>query len=92
MKGAPIRYGTRFGCRFGQPHDMVQIADTKTLKVEKCRLCNKTFRWPKGYRERVDNVEYLHAHVRNYAQPNGSTRRVYNKLYRPEKAVIHITV
>lgn len=92
MKGAPIRYGTRFGCRFGRPHDMAQIADTKTLKVERCRICNQTFRWPKGYRGRIDNVAYLQAHVRQFAQPNGSTRRVYAKLYSPEKTIIHVKV
>lgn len=92
MKGAPIRYGTRFGCRFGQPHDFVHIIDNQTMKVEKCRLCNKTMRWPKGFRQRVDNTEYLKAHVRNFAQPNGSTRRVYAKLYNPERTIIRVTV
>ena len=90
MKTASIRYGTRFGCRFGFPHDFLILTDTKTFKVEKCQLCNKTVKYNKGYRFRIDNNQYLKDHVRNYAQPNGSTKRVYAKCYDPEKLVIHI--
>lgn len=90
MKSAPVRYGVRFGCRFGQPHDMVQIKDCPRYKIEKCRICSRRFRWNKGYKGRIDNVEYLRAHVRQYAQPSGSTRRVHAKLYHPEKTVIRL--
>jgi hypothetical protein len=89
-KFLPVKYGTRFGCRFGVPHDMIQISDTPTVRVEKCRICQKRFRWPKGYKGRVHNAEYLQAHVRQFAQPHGTTRRVYAKLYTPEKCIIKI--
>lgn len=82
-------YGTRFGCKFGQPHDFVQLKDTKTYKVEVCRLCHTRRRWNKGYKERVDNPKYLKDHVRNYAQEFGSTKRVFNKVYHPEKTIIY---
>lgn len=85
-----IKYGTRFGCRFGQPHDFEQIKDTKTAKFERCRICGVRKRWNKGYRGRVDNVAYLRDHVRQYAQPTGSTKRVFMKLHQPEDCVIKI--
>lgn len=85
-----IRYGTRFGCRFSQPHDMVILKDSKAAMMEKCRICQKRFKWVKGYKGRLDNVEYLKAHLRAYAQPNGPTKRIFMKLYHPELCIIKI--
>jgi len=84
------RYGLRLGCRFGQPHDLKVISDNPSVKWEVCQICNKKFRWNKGINGRVNNVAYLKAHVRAYAQRFGATKRVYNKLYKPEKCIIHI--
>lgn len=86
-----IRYGTRFGCRWGAPHDLVNIGENPKQIWERCKICNKTFRWNKGYKGRLDNNKYLVAHVRQFAQDFGSTKRVYMKLYRPESTVIHIS-
>ena len=90
MKSASIRYGMRFGCRFGQPHDPVLVKETKTFKVERCKICGVRRHWVKGYKERISNVDYLRFHVRSFAQPHGSTKRVFEKTYHPEKTVIHI--
>lgn len=78
----------RYGCKWGMPHDLIPIADLPKVKWEVCRICNKKFRWLKGKRKRVDNVRYLEAHARNYAQPGGATNRLYRKLYEPEKTKI----
>lgn len=86
----PVRYGTRFGCRFGLPHDYVQVKDAPTVKIEVCRLCGDRKRWPKDKNGRTDSPAYLVAHVRQYAQPDGSTRRVFNKLYNKEKTTIRL--
>lgn len=83
-----MRYGLRLGCRFGQPHDLTILHENTVTKWEVCIRCSKRFRWGKGYRGRVDNVAYLTAHVRNYAQPHGATQRVYQKIYQPETCVI----
>lgn len=85
-----VRYGTRFGCKFGQPHDFERLADTPYATVEKCKLCQIKKRWKKGLKGKINNTEYLIAHVRNYAQEFGSTKRVFAKLYKPEKCIIHI--
>lgn len=90
MTRIPSYYGTRFGCRFGQPHDFTQIKDARSYKVERCTLCGKRVKTNKGYKGRVDNVKYLRDHLRNYAQQFGATKRVYNKLYEPQKTIIYI--
>lgn len=90
MRTAPITYRTRFGCRWGLPHDFMTIRDTRTYKVEKCKLCGERKKYNKGYRMRIDNARYLKDHVRNYAQQGGSTKRVFAKVYEPHKLVIHI--
>lgn len=80
----------RYGCKYGLPHDLAGVHETVSVKVEVCLICNRKFRWHKGFRGRVNNVKYLEAHARNYAQPNGKTRRLYNKIYQPEKCIIHL--
>lgn len=81
---------TRYGCKWGLPHDMKQIADTKRFKWEVCQICNKKFRWNKGNKTRVNNVEYLKVHARNYAQKGGATNRLFMKLYETEKTIIKL--
>jgi len=90
MKSASIRYSTRFGCRFGQPHNLVRIGENPHQIWERCSICNKTFKWNKGYKGRVENTEYLKAHVRQYAQDFGTTKRVFMKLYKPLKCIINL--
>lgn len=85
-----MRYGARFGCRGGLPHDLKVVHETPAVKHEVCVRCNKKFRWNKSNRGRVENAEYLKAHVRNFAQRFGATKRIYHKLYKPEKTIIVI--
>ena len=85
-----MRYGMRLGCKYGAPHDMKIVHENPKVKWEVCVLCAKKFRWNKGYKQRIDNNAYLKAHVRNFAQKFGATKRVYNKVYNPEKCVITI--
>lgn len=85
-----MRFGARFGCRFGLPHDMKLVHETKHAKWEVCQRCGMRKRWNKGHKGRVDNVEYLKVHVRNFAQKSGATKRIYHKLYKPEKTIIKI--
>ncbi len=50
--------------------------------------CNVKKRYNKGYKGRVQNTEYLKDHVRNFAQRFGATKRVYNRIYNPDKMKI----
>ena len=79
-----------YGCKFGLPHDLAPVHETRRAKWEVCRVCTRRFQWLKGRKGRVNNVEYLKAHARNYAQPNGATNRLYKRLYEPEKCVIKL--
>lgn len=86
-----MRYTGDLGCRTrGVPHDIKIVRENKLVKWEVCLICNKKFRWNKGYKGRTDNNEYLKVHVRNFAQRNGATKRIFNKIYKPEKVIINI--
>ena len=86
-----MRYSDDLRCRYrGIPHDLKIIHENPQIKIEVCQICNKKFRWNKGYKGRVQNVEYLKAHVRNCAQQWGATKRIYYKIYKPENCIIHI--
>lgn len=86
-----MRYTGDLGCRYrGIPHDLKIIRETKVAKWEVCYICNKKFKYNLGYRSRVDNNKYLRDHVRNFAQKFGATKRIYNKIYHPEKTIIYI--
>ena len=80
----------RYGCKWGQPHDLTLLHDGPKVKWERCKICRRTFRWNKGNKKRVDNVRYLEAHARNYAQKGGATNRLFMRLYEPEKVKISI--
>lgn len=85
-----MRYGRDLGCRHGQPHDFKIIHENPHAKWEQCQICGVRKRYNKGYKGRVENTEYLKDHVRNFAQRGGATRRVYAKVYQPEKCIITI--
>ena len=73
-----------FGCKYGLPHDLKPLHEDARVKWEVCELCNRKFKWIKGFKGRVQNQEYLKAHARNFAQRSGPTKRLYNKIYKPE--------
>lgn len=80
-----------FGCRYrGIPHDLKILWENPQKKGEVCEICNKKFRWNKGYKARVQNAAYLKAHVRNFCQKWGATKAVYHRIYKPEKCIIKI--
>lgn len=81
---------TDYGCRDGMPHDLHIVHESRAAKWEMCHRCSRKFRWTKGFKGRVNNPEYLKAHMRNYAQMGGATRRVYMRIYQPEKCIIRI--
>lgn len=78
----------RYGCKWGQPHDLTVVHEGPNVKWEVCTICNKKFRWNKGFKKRVENAKYLEAHARNYAQKGGATNQLFMRLYEPEKTKI----
>ena len=86
-----MKYTGDLGCKYrGIPHDLHIIHQNDRVKVEVCQICYRKFRWNKGYRGRVNNVDYLKAHVRQFCQRNGVTKRIFHKIYKPESLLIKI--
>ncbi len=86
-----MRYTGDFGCKFRWvPHDLKISRENSYYKAEVCQICNKKFRWNKGYKSRMDNKRYLEAHIRNFCQKFGATKRIYYKIYQPENSVIKL--
>ncbi len=80
----------KYGCRGGQPHEFTGIFENKSIKIEVCRRCNVKKRYNKRAKGRIDNLAYLKDHTRQFAQPNGKTKRIYNKIYKPELMTIKL--
>lgn len=80
----------RYGCRHGLPHDFITLHENPQRKVEKCQLCGLRKKWNKGYKGRIDNIEYLKLHIRNFCQKFGATKRCYYKIYDNKKLTIYI--
>lgn len=80
----------RYGCKGGMPHDLIPTFESPLIKCEICKICGKKYRWNKRYKTRIDNLRYLEAHARNYAQKGGVTNQLFMKLYEPERCVIKL--
>lgn len=85
-----VRYGLRGECRGGSYHDLGIVHETPRYKWEICHRCNRKFKWNKTARGRVENVAYLKAHIRNFAQEGGPTKRPFMKIYRKGSCTIQI--
>jgi len=48
---------------------------------ERCERCGRRWSWIIGLDDRIDNRRYLTAHVRDFCQPHGRTKKIYLKLY-----------
>lgn len=67
-------------CKKNKYCDFTCIIEDARAKVEVCIYCGRK----EIYRKvggRTDNVRYLKMHVRNFAQPIGATRKVFEEIY-----------
>lgn len=63
-------------------HQYDLIHDSVEAVVEVCNKCKKKLVSRKDKKtERIDNKRYLKEHVVDFAQPNGRTRKIYEKHY-----------
>jgi hypothetical protein len=74
----------KFDCKDNQPHSYQLLFDGLDIQVEQCDICNKKIRFNKDKRGRVDNKQYLEAHIRELCQPHGRTAKIYYRIYHPE--------
>lgn len=66
-------------------HDYVVVRQTGDGILEVCRECKKRNLVRIGLSGRIDNKQYLKDHVRDTAQPNGRTSKIFNKYYKPKQ-------
>ena len=86
-----------YGCNGGWPHEYETrknkdgaVLDFANAKWEICIRCGRKIRWKKDSRGRVDNNAYLKAHIRNFCQPWGATRKTFIKIYHPQMNKIRL--
>lgn len=66
-------------------HSFTVIQSDKDRQVERCKQCGYTKSYNK-VNDRVNNVEYLKDHVKDFAQPTGPTANVFEEVYGKSKS------
>ena len=62
-------------------HDYERIGENEEAIVEVCKECKNKLITKKDKQGRIDNEKYLKEHVRDFAQPEGNTKKIFNKYY-----------
>lgn len=65
-------------------HNYKIIRESGDAQIEVCIECKKKIKTRKDKNGRIDNKAYLKEHVRDTAQPFGSTAKVFRRAY-PEQ-------
>lgn len=60
--------------------DFKPLLDNEDVVKEVCRFCNKYMYYNK-VDGRIDNKRYFRAHIRDFCQPYGVTRKIFIDLY-----------
>ena len=72
-------------------HDCIQFHDYPDAVVEGCQLCNKKLIYYKRD-GKINETEYRNDHIRDFAQPYGSTAKIFYRIYgRGGKASVRAT-
>jgi len=69
-------------------HTFTTINSNKEGFTEICTECKFKNTVRTGNKGRIDNKKYLELHKRDYAQPNGRTKHVFDKYYGEEAGYI----
>lgn len=75
----PSRCGSGSWCKFEV------VGDYPDAKVEVCSLCSRRVIYNKVNGD-VDPKQYLNDHIRDFCQPLGRTRYIYEEIYGHEHA------
>ncbi len=62
-------------------HNYKVIGDNNEATVEICIECKKQLITKKDNKGRIDSKAYLREHIRDTAQPNGPTAKIFDKYY-----------
>lgn len=70
-------------------HDFKRIKESAGGFREICKVCKFQLVTTKDIKTgRINNKEYLKHHIRDTAQPNGRTGKIFNKYYGEEAGYI----
>ena len=67
-------------------HDYEHIVETNTGIVEVCKICKKRLLTKKDKDGRIDNTAYAKEHIRDFAQPYGATKKIFEQVYGNNKS------
>lgn len=63
-------------------HAYETIVETTTGIIEVCKECKHRRVTKKDKKGRIDNEEYRKAHIRDFAQPTGPTKQIFDRYYK----------
>lgn len=69
-------------------HNFRVVKETPDGRTEICVECKYKVSFKKEKNGRIDNKKYLATHQRDTAQPNGRTRKIFEKYYGKEAGYI----
>lgn len=61
-------------------HNPIQFHDYPDAVVEGCKICNKKLIYYKR-NGKINDAEYYSDHIRDFAQPHGSTAKIFERVY-----------
>lgn len=67
-------------------HDYQRVSENKDGLVEVCKECGKRLITKKDSMGRMDNRAYAKEHIRDIAQPIGSTAKIFERFYGKPKS------
>lgn len=62
-------------------HNYEMVGENPDAVVEVCKECKKRLVTKKDSKGRIDNAAYLKEHVRDTAQPTGTTAKIFKRFY-----------
>jgi hypothetical protein len=76
-----------YGCKGDMPHKFEVYAEDERVIAEQCNRCGMKKTYNKAEKGRVETKEYVKDHIRDFAQPNGRTGKLFEQLYGKPKDI-----
>ncbi len=61
-------------------HDPIRFREESDAIIEGCKICNKKLIYYKRD-GKINEAEYYNDHIRDFAQPYGSTKKIFERIY-----------
>lgn len=66
-------------------HNYELVGENAEAIVEVCKECKHKLISRKDEKGRTDNQAYLKEHARDFSQPTGATKKIFNRFYTIKK-------